>query len=257
MKLITVGFLLIACSSIAQNDSTIRSRDSSWIIHYSKAYNDSVLALLIKSVPKSKREGYKEFFDSMTDDQRSFFYAISLPVTGKKELIQNLNANYGSIKAAIILFKELFPLDLDVYIEFKPPQKFLRLGESVDFWCSRNSKSGGTTPLFHEWNVEVSSAQLDSLLRLIHMDRNKLEQLHTALLKAHCISIKSGNPAEVGFARSGMAKYDYLIFDDHLTKTQMKRYNNGCEYIFYKDNIVLEHAIGAVGSPCFPYEEPE
>jgi hypothetical protein len=89
------------------------------------------------------------------------------------------------------------------------------------------------------------------------MDRNKFEKLHASLLKAHCISIKSGNPVEVGFARSGMAKYDYLIFENHLTDTQMKRYNNGCEYIFYKDNIVLEHAIGAVGSPCFPYEEPE
>jgi hypothetical protein len=82
MKLITVCFLLLAYSSFAQTDSTIHSRDSSWIIHYSTAYNDSVFALLIKNVPKSKREGYKEFFDAMTDEERSFF--LSNEFTGDR-----------------------------------------------------------------------------------------------------------------------------------------------------------------------------
>lgn len=56
---------------------------------------------------------------------------------------------------------------------------------------------------------------------------------------------------------SGMDKYNHLIFDHNLTAPQMKYYNNGCEYIFYKDNIVLMYGSGAIGSPCFPYEDPE
>jgi hypothetical protein len=133
----------------------------------------------------------------------------------------------------------------------------LKLGESIDIWCSRHDKSGDRTPVFQKWNVELSSTQLDSLLIQANLDRNKLEQLRAALVKAHCISIENTDPVEIGFARSGMGKYEYLIFDNNLTAPQAKHYNNGCEYIFYKNNIVLKYGSGAIGSDCFPYEEPE
>ena len=89
------------------------------------------------------------------------------------------------------------------------------------------------------------------------MDRSKLEKLRASLVKANCISIDNRQPVEVGFARSGMGKYYYLIFDSNLTAKQINDYNNDCEYIFYKDNIVLMYGSGATGSLCFPYEEPE
>jgi len=54
-------------------------------------------------------------------------------------------------------------------------------------------------------------------------------------MNAHCISIKNSNPVEIGFARRGMGKYNYLIFDKQLAAPQMKYYYNGCEYIFYKE----------------------
>ena len=257
MKLLTIGFLFFFYSSFAQTDSTIHSRDSSWIIHYSTAYNDSVFALLIKKIPKPNRVKFKEFFDAMTDKERSFFYLMSLPVSSKKELIQNIDSNYINIKATIILFKELIPSEMEIRIQFNPPDKQPNTGESIDLSCSRNAKSGDRTLLFQEWNVGISSKELDSILIQINMNKTQLEKLRVALLKAHCISIENSDPVEVGFARSGMGLYSYLIFDRNLKDSEKKHYNNGCEYIYYKDNIVLEFEIGAVGSPCFPYEEPE
>ena len=53
-------------------------------------------------------------------------------------------------------------------------------------------------------------------------------------------------------ARSGMGKYSLKLFDIDLTNDQIKQYNDGCTYIFYKKNIVLEYGGGAVGSQCFP-----
>lgn len=98
----------------------------------------------------------------------------------------------------------------------------------------------------------MKSNKLDSLLNLTTLKRKDLQELKKYLDKANCISISNGKEFEIGFARSGMGKYSYLIFDNPLTKDEIERYNNGCEYIFYKKNIVLEYGGGAVGSQCFP-----
>jgi hypothetical protein len=225
--------------------------------HHTSTYNDSVLTLLLKKVPKSDKEKFKRVFSEMTDEQRSLFYSMNLPISSKKELIKNVDTNYRYIYDATILFNKLIPSDLEVDIEFNPPQKLLKLGGSIDIGCSRNGKSGDRTQLFQEWDLELSSPKLDSLLTQINMDRSKLEKLRISLIKANCISINNNHPAEVGFARSGMGKYYYLIFHNNLTPAQIKWYNKGCEYLFYRDNIVLMYGGGVAGSICFPYEDPE
>jgi len=72
------------------------------------------------------------------------------------------------------------------------------------------------------------------------------------LSDANCVSIENGQITTIGFARSGMGKYSYLLFDNNLTAAQVKQYNDGCIYIYYKNNIVLEYGGGAVGPQCFP-----
>lgn len=49
-----------------------------------------------------------------------------------------------------------------------------------------------------------------------------------------------------------MGKYSYLIFDRPLSEAEKKDYDDKCEYIFYKENIVLEYGGGAIGTQCFP-----
>src|ERR1700748_2832462 len=96
---ILFGLLFIFVSADAQDEQ------------YTTAFNDSVLTLLLKNIPKSEKEKFKEFFNGMTDKERSFFYSMSLPVSSKKELIKNVDTNYSNINNAIILFKELVPSD--------------------------------------------------------------------------------------------------------------------------------------------------
>jgi hypothetical protein len=240
-----IVMVFICISAIAQDE------------HYTKGYNDSVLAILIKKVPEENKENFRKFFSEMSDQQRSLFYVMHLPVSSKRDLIKNLDTNYINIENAIILFKELIPMELEVSIEFNPTKKALKLSESIDIWCRQIDKSGGWTPVFQEWNVEISSTKLDSLLKIIHIERNKLEKLRSSLVKANCISVDNKHPTEVGFKRSGMGKYYYVIFDHNLTSSEIKQYNNGCEYIYYKDNIVLMYGSGAIGSQCFPYEDSE
>ena len=59
---------------------------SAQIEHYTRAYNDSVLTLLLKNVQKSNKENFKTFFNEMTDEQRTIFYAFHLPVSNKKRV---------------------------------------------------------------------------------------------------------------------------------------------------------------------------
>jgi len=51
-----------------------------------------------------------------------------------------------------------------------------------------------------------------------------------------------------------MGKYSYKVFEKQLEIKEKKEYNNSCEYIFYKDNIVLEYRGGAIGPQCFEGE---
>jgi len=45
--------------------------------------------------------------------------------------------------------------------------------------------------------------------------------------------------------------YSYRIFPKKLSLPEINEYNDGCIYIFYKDNIVLEFGSGAIGQYCF------
>ena len=132
----------------------------------------------------------------------------------------------------------------------------MKLDESIDFWVFHKDKKDTTLDVdFQEWNIELKSTKLDSLLKLTTLARKDLQELKKYLDKANCISVNNKNEFEIGYARSGMGKYSYLIFDSPLSKEEKQKYNNGCELIFYKDNIVLEYGSGAIGSLCFPDRE--
>lgn len=49
-----------------------------------------------------------------------------------------------------------------------------------------------------------------------------------------------------------MGIFSYVIFDQNLSENKIEDYNDGCTYIFYKDNVVLEYSGGAIGMQCFP-----
>jgi len=101
------------------------------------------------------------------------------------------------------------------------------------------------------WHLEISSTKTDSLLTTLGWTNETLRILKQKLEKANCISVENGNPATIGFQRSGMGKYSYKVFKKPLTDSLKNKYDDGCTYIFYKNNIVLEYGGGAIGSQCF------
>lgn len=226
-----------------------------------KVETDTVLNKLLDGLPKEMQKEFIDEYKKMNADQRKSMLELmnvfsSMPTSSKKQLIQNIDTNYSNILALKTFFKKLVPTDYSIYIEFKPPKKILNLDESIDFWVFHEDKKNKKSSVdFQEWNIELKSKKLDSLLKLTTLTRNDLMELKKYLDKANCISVRNSDKFEIGYARSGMGKYSYLIFDKPLTKDDKKNYNNGCEYIFYKDNIVLEYGGGAIGSQCFPDRE--
>lgn len=196
-----------------------------------------------KSMSPAQRKLMLEFSDFMSN----------MPQSSKKQLIQNIDTNYQNVVALKDFFNRIVPKDYSIYIEFKSPEKILHLDESIDFWVSKkDSSSDSIIDIFQEWSVELKSKKLDSLLNLTPLTRTDLQALKGYLDKAKCISVTNGNICDIGYARSGMGKYSYLIFDKPLSDDEKKNYNNNCEYIFYKDNIVLVYGGGAIGAQCFP-----
>lgn len=222
---------------------------------------DTILVKFLDGLPKEMHKEFIDEYNKMSADQRKLMIGLmdvfsSMPTSSKKQLIQNIDTNYSNILALKTFFKNIVPTDYSIYIEFKPPEKILKLDESIDFWVFRkDKKTKNSEVVFQEWNIELKSTKLDSLLKLTTLKRKDLQDLKHYLDKANCISVSNRNEFEIGYARSGMGKYSYLIFDKPLSKEDQKKYNNGCEYIFYKDNIVLEYGGGAIGSQCFPDRE--
>jgi len=224
----------------------------------SKKETDSLLAKLLLDLPKSGQADFINEFKKMSIEERKSLvemmeYFSSVPRSSKKQLIQNVDTNYNNIRAAQNFFKKIIPKEYSIYIEFKPPDKYLKLAESVDFWVEKANNPGeGSKQVFREWDVELRSKKFDSLLSLTPFSRDEIQQLKIYLDKANCISISNMDKNEIGFARSGMGKYSYMIFEKPLTNEEIKKFNDGCTYIFHKNNIVLVYGGGAVGPQCFP-----
>jgi len=223
--------------------------------------NDLLLKKLLVTLPQKMHKDFIEEYSKMSPEQRKstlelMDFFTSMPTSSIKELIENIDTNYSDIIALKTYFQSMVPPDYSIYIEFKKPEKILNLDESIDFWVfQKDKKTNDNKTVFQEWNVEIKSTKLDSLLNLTTLKRKDLLELKKYLDKANCISVSNRDKFEVGFARSGMGKYSYLIFDKPLTKVEKEKYNNGCEYIYYKNNIVLEYGGGAIGSQCFPDRE--
>jgi len=251
MKYILTFFLCFGfLTSFSQSDTSRKKADT-----------DTLLSKILYALPREMHKQFIEDYNKMNATQRKEMLELidafaSMPRSSKKQLIQNVDTNYSNIVALKSFFKTIVPINYSMYIEFKPPEKILNLDESIDFWLYRkNQKNNKDEVIFQNWSIELKSTKLDSLLSLTTLKRNDLQNLKKYLDKANCISVSNKANFEIGFARSGMGKYSYLIFDKPLSKEEQKKYNNGCEYIFYKTNIVLEYGGGAIGPQCFPDSE--
>ena len=165
------------------------------------------------------------------------------PFYDKEDLMENYEKKKEEIAEVKRYFESILPAESIVHIEYENNKEL-----AIFHVKSKN-------PFESNWRLKINSTKTDSLLRDLNWTKQELKTLKNKLDKANCISISSRKPVSIGWKRSGMGMFSYTVFDSELSAEQIKDYNGGCMYIYYKDNIVLEYGGGAIGPQCFPREE--
>jgi hypothetical protein len=219
---------------------------------FNKAFNkDSLLQTILKDLPETKKSELLKMYNEGNNKAKEFFLImLSMPRCNKKALISNIDSNFEKINILKTTYLKLVPEGYIVSIEFNPADPISSTKESIDLKIEYiNDKQRDYK---QEWNLEFNSVKLIEMIKPLGWTNKTLTTIQESLADAKCVSIQNGDIITIGFARSGMGKYFFKLFENNLTKEQIKDYNNGCTYIFYKNNIVLEYGGGAVGPQCFP-----
>lgn len=155
------------------------------------------------------------------------------------DLEQNYKENSEGFADLVRYMRSVEPENKTVYLEFtKKDELSFHIRDSL----SRSNN----------WDLPLYSYKTDSLLREIGWSREMLKTLQRKLESVNCISIRSGEPCEIGFVRRGFGMYFYRLFTQPLSALQKQEYNDSCNYILYSDQIVFEYQGGAIGAQCFP-----
>ncbi|ANH83091.1 hypothetical protein A8C56_20780 [Niabella ginsenosidivorans] len=157
-----------------------------------------------------------------------------------QDLIDNYNQKSNQITDLKTYVNKIIPTSKSVDIEFEGNKK-LFIFHLKD-----------TNNYDSNWDLNLNSAKTDTLLKKLNWTKETLKVLKEKLDAANCISVKSGEPCNIGFQRSGMGKFYYNIFDNPIPDSLKNKYNDSCTYILYTDKVVLEYGGGAIGPQCFP-----
>ena len=185
--------------------------------------------------------------------------------SSKAELIENYKIKEKEIIELKNYFNSIVPKNYSVYIEFKSDTKIdLKVYEDE---INSNSENNG---LFVQWNInpydytekpktKSQKSKYDPKTESLNYVKLKLKwtdrtfkKIKAMLDNANCISIENGEPSQIGFARSGMGKYNYTVFNAKIPDSITSRYKIECENIIYSDKVILNYGSGAFGSMCFP-----
>ena len=219
---------------------------------FNKSINkDSLLQTIVKYLPEDQKAELLKRYKEGNEQAKEFLLVMfSAPRSSKKEMIANIDSNIININSLKTEYSKLVPKNYIVSIEFNPADKIVMMKESIDLRIEDTSNKQPN--LTQDWNLEYNSKKLSQMIKRLGWTNETLLTIRKLLASAQCVSIENGGITTIGFARSGMGKYSFKVFDHNLTEDQIKQYNDGCIYIFYKNNIVLEYGGGAVGPQCFP-----
>jgi len=226
---------------------------------------DSLLNASLKDLPEEMRKEYLKTYKKCNKQTKEFLLLmISMPKSSKRDLVKDYEDKKNEIDELKEEYSKLAPKNHIVDVEFEAESKILTVPEQItikiyelndsdnkDLDKEPVKRSTKRKVISQNWNLENGSKELEEVLKSIGWTNKTLAKIKFLLEKANCISIENGKTTTIGFARSGLGKYSYKIFDKDLDLKQKEEFNNGCSYIYYKNNIVLEYGGGAVGSQCF------
>ena len=206
----------------------------------------------LKYSPEALKNAKLEY-EQANDTIKAIMYKVySLPMSSRAELVDNYEQRSNEINNLKEEFEKVVPKGYVVALDIKLSDGPLRNIESIDIQIFKKDKKGHLDLIDGDWGIEYGSERLDYLLDIIGWDAMTFSGIKNMFQMANCISIQNGDQTEIGFARSGLGKYSYLIFRDKLlTVPQIKEYNDECQYMYYKKNIVLMYEGGMAGPQCF------
>lgn len=216
---------------------------------------DSLIKTLIQEFSAEEQSELLNATDGTID---FILFMGTMPTSSKKELIDNYTAHEPEINRLQDHFKELIPTGLNVDFEIDPPHKYFDIPEriSLKIFKTGDKENSRDRIIFHSDSYNDVPDSLETGYKILGWNESTLTKIRQLLSDANCISISTGNElATIGFSYSGLGKYAYKLFDQLLSEEQQQKYNDGCFYIYYKDNVVLEYGGGAIGRQCFEEDE--
>lgn len=234
--LLILGLLALTLMSNAQTAQEIEIFDKLKQKYSNEAYENAV-------------NEYMSANDTVKAIMRTVY---SMPMSSRKEAIENYENRMQDIIYLKNEFVKAVPKGYIVSLSIELDNDPLRSIIGIDLMISKKGRDGKLELIDGEFDIQYGSERLDQLLRILKWDAMVFSNFRNMMQMANCCSIENGNPVEIGFTRSGLGKYSYLIFPtDMLTVPQIKLYNDGCLYKYYKKNIVLKYEGGMAGPQCF------
>lgn len=161
---------------------------------------------------------------------------VNYSVTDLKE---NFEARKYEIYEVKKYLNKIIPSNKSIQIEFEDDSTLGIFHVKVDDEFQNN------------WNVQINSVKVDSLLNNLGWTNENLKILKDKLDSANCIGISSGEPCVISFQRSGMGIYSFLVFDEPIPDNLKPNYNDSCTFIMVNNKLVLEYGGGVMGNQCF------
>lgn len=160
----------------------------------------------------------------------------------RQDIVSSYAKHRQAIQTVIRHYSSMVPAGKQVEVEFEH-------GDIQRIVVQEGPKQNPTYTL--AW-ASSSKPQLDSLVVSLGWSEAAIQQLQEKLEAADCISIQNGDPAVLGFKRSGMGMYSFNIFYRPIADSLREQYARGCTHIIQSEELVLEYGGGAIGPQCFP-----
>lgn len=208
--------------------------------------NQDVFELAFIPVGIATREILSEIEYPVTSLSQSMDFLS--PTIYPNEVKSAFSINYDKIMNAKEYLKSIIPNDYTLYVEFINH-------DNADLWIFKNN-GDEREAILQVWDTEISSPEIKNAIKSLGWDNYELIILRELIYNANCISIANYKKfIEVGYQRSGMGKYSYILFDDPIPETDWNRYNDSCAYIMIDSLNVIEYGGGAIGSQCMPLRD--
>lgn len=212
----------------------------------------SIIEKLESKFSQKEVDRIKAEYQQVDEVSRSIMLSVySMPLSSKRELIDNYEKKKTEINDLKKTFESLVPKDTIVFLELKQSDYTPGMIQAIDLQLYQKDENGELDLIDGDWDMVYGSEELDRLLNLVGWDRMTLLALKNIMQTANCISIQNGDYVEIGFARSGLGKYFYQLLPKKPSKSQLEKYNDGCEFLYYKDNVLLRYVGGMAGPQCF------